>query len=174
MRIFIILTTALMSLFALDAQAQNGTIRGKIYDEGGIEASFATVQVNELEAVGTTADLDGSFVLSLAPGTYSLDITFVGLGDAKVTDVVVKADEVTVVNDVILKSAAEELEVVVVTAEAARNTANSVMTLQKKSVNLLDGISVQAISQSGDSDAGAAVKRITGVTVENGKNVYVR
>jgi len=175
MRFFIVLlATALLSFFAVDAQAQNGTVRGKIYDEGGLEASFATVQVNELESTGTTADLEGSFVLSLAPGTYTLDISFVGLGDAKVTDVVVSADEVTVLNDVILRSAAEELEVVVVTAQTARNTANSVMTLQKKSVNLLDGISVQAISQSGDSDAGAAVKRITGVTVENGKNVYVR
>jgi len=174
MRIFIVFITALMSLFAWNVQAQNGTVRGKIYDDAGMEASFATVQVNELESTGTTADLEGSFVLSLAPGTYSLNISFVGLGDAKVTDVVVKADEVTVINDVTLGSAAEELEVVVVTAQAARNTANSVMTLQKKSVNLLDGISVQAISQSGDSDAGAAVKRITGVTVENGKNVYVR
>ncbi len=174
MKSFIVFTTALILFFAFDAQAQNGTVRGKIYDEGGIEASFATVQVNELESTGTTADLEGSFVLSLAPGTYTLDISFVGLGDAKVTEVVVKANEVTALNDVILKSAAEELEVVVVTASTARNTANSVMTLQKKSVNLLDGISVQAISQSGDSDAGAAVKRITGVTVENGKNVYVR
>ncbi len=174
MRIFIVFITALMSLFACNVQAQNGTVRGKIYDDGGIEASFATIQVNELESTGTTADLEGSFVLSLEPGTYSLDISFVGLGDAKVTDVVVKADEVTVINDVILGSTAEELEVVVVTAQAARNTSNSVMTLQKKSVNLLDGISVQAISQSGDSDAGAAIKRITGVTVENGKNVYVR
>jgi len=169
-----VLLIALMSLFAFYAQAQNGTVRGKIYDDGGIEASFATVEVNELEATGATADLEGSFSLSLAPGTYSFSVSYVGFGDAKVSDIIVKPGDITVLKDIILGSTAEELEVVLVTAQAARNTSNSVMTLQKKSVNLLDGISVQAISQSGDSDAGAAIKRITGVTVENGKNVYVR
>ncbi len=169
-----ILPTALMLLFVIAAQAQDGTVRGKIYDDGGLEASFATVQVAELEGVGATADLEGSFVLKLAPGTYTLKVSYVGFGDMTVADVVVNSGDVTLVNDIILKNESEELVEVVVTATAARNTTNSVMTLQKKSVNLLDGVSVQAISQTGDSDAGAAVKRITGVTVEDGKNVYVR
>lgn len=169
-----ILPIGLMLLFVIVAQAQEGTVRGKIYDDGGIEASFATVQVAELEGVGVTADLEGSFVLKLAPGTYTLNVSYVGFGDMTVADVVVNPGDVTLVNDIILKNESEELIEVVVTATAARNTTNSVMTLQKKSVNLLDGVSVQAISQTGDSDAGAAVKRITGVTVEDGKNVYVR
>lgn len=168
------LSTILFALIAFSAQAQDGTIRGKIYDDSGMEASFATVQVLELENTGATADLEGSFVLSLSPGTYTLQITYVGFGDMKVTDVVSKAGEVTVIEDITLKNESEELVEIVVTARASRNTTNSVMNLQKKSVNLLDGVSVQAISQSGDSDAGAAIKRITGVTVEDGKNVYVR
>jgi len=165
---------ALILLLATFAQAQDGTVRGKIYDEDGLEASFATVQVMELEGVGVTADLEGTFSVSLSPGTYTLNVSYVGFGDTKVTDVVVNSGEITVIDNVLLKNESEELVEVVVTAKAARNTTNSVMTLQKKSVNLLDGLSVQAISQSGDSDAGAAVKRITGVTVEDGKNVYVR
>lgn len=38
----------------------------------------------------------------------------------------------------------------------------------------MDGISAQQISRAGDSDAAGAVSRITGVSVEGGKYVYVR
>ena len=38
----------------------------------------------------------------------------------------------------------------------------------------MDGISSQQITKSGDSDAASAVSRITGVSVEGGKYVYVR
>ena len=48
------------------------------------------------------------------------------------------------------------------------------LTLQRKSANVLDGISAQQISRLGDNDAAGALKRVTGISVEGGKYVYVR
>ena len=51
---------------------------------------------------------------------------------------------------------------------------NYILNAKKESASLLDGISSKEISRGGDSDVAGAVKRVTGVTVEGGKYVYVR
>ena len=71
-------------------------------------------------------------------------------------------------------SASTELEEVVVTATEIRDTDIALLTVQKKSANLVDGISSQTFRKVGDSDLGAAMKRVTGVSVQGGKYVYVR
>ncbi|MFT6808812.1 MAG: hypothetical protein ACJA01_002043, partial [Saprospiraceae bacterium] len=62
----------------------------------------------------------------------------------------------------------------VVTAKQIRNTETAVLTIQRKAIGLLDGVSTQAIKRAGDGDVGAAIKRVTGVSVEDGKHVIVR
>src|SRR5690606_29902258 len=66
------------------------------------------------------------------------------------------------------------LDEVAVEARALRNTENALLTIQKKSQVLLDPISSEQFSKNGDSDAAAAVRRVTGVSVEGGKYIYVR
>ncbi len=63
---------------------------------------------------------------------------------------------------------------VTVTAKAYRNTEGAMLLLQKKSAMVMDGISAAQITKSGDNDVAAAVRRVSGVTVEGGKYVYVR
>jgi len=46
--------------------------------------------------------------------------------------------------------------------------------MQKKSVVVLDGLSAQAIKNTGASNLASAVKNIPGVSIEGGKYVYVR
>jgi hypothetical protein len=46
--------------------------------------------------------------------------------------------------------------------------------MKKKSVTLLDGISSSGLKKTGDSDAASSMKRVTGVSVEGGKYVFVR
>ena len=48
------------------------------------------------------------------------------------------------------------------------------MLIQKRAVNLIDGLSAQSIQKTGDSDLASAIKRIPGVSVQDGKFVYVR
>ena len=158
---------------ALSLMAQTGTVRGSLIDDAtGETVPFANVFVVETSS-GTTSDLDGAYNLSMSPGTYTLEFSFVGYSTLKVSDVVVTADEVTSL-DVRLKEETEVLAEVFVTAKQIRNTEAAVLTIQKKAPQLLDGISSQTFKKIGDNNAAAAIKRVTGVSVEGGKYVFVR
>lgn len=163
-------------LFVLPALmfAQKGTIRGQVLDGENAEPLFSANAVIKGTMIGTTTDFDGFYEIQIEPGTYQLEISFIGMSSILISDVVVKAGDVTVINPVSLQPAANELAEVVVTSEAVRNSEAALVTVKRKSTNLVDGVSAAKLRKTGDSDAGDAAKRVTGVSVEGGKYVYVR
>ncbi len=156
------------------AKAQNGTVRGSVFDAAtGEFLPGVTIYVSSTQQ-GTITDLDGIFNLSLAPGKYDIKISFISYEPVIKEGVVVKPGEVTLLNNIGLSEATFEIASAVVTARAVRNTENALVALKKNSPNLFDGISAVALRKTGDSDAASSVKRITGVSISNGKYVYVR
>lgn len=159
---------------ALQVQAQKGTVAGKVLEaESGFEVIGGNVLVVGQEGVGTVTDLDGTYQLDLDPGVYTLEFSYIGFASQQITDIEVKAGALTSL-DVQLGEDVAQLEEVVVTAKAFKNTETALLTIQKKAPVVLDGISSAQISKSGDNDVASAVRRVTGVTVEGGKYVYVR
>lgn len=154
--------------------AQTGIIRGSILDEETGEALIgATAQISGTSK-GAVTDMDGKFNINgVEPGTYTVQLSYLGYQSRQVENVTVKGQDVTVL-DLRLKTEATALTEVVVTAEATKNNEIGLLTMQRKSSLVLDGISAKQFSQNGDNDAGAAIKRVTGVSVEGGKYVYVR
>jgi len=151
--------------------AQTGTVAGNIIDGEFVEPmAFANVLVKGT-TIGTTSDFDGKYQIDLEPGTYTIVFSFVGYTTQEISDVVIKAGEVTPL-DVTLGT--NSLETIVITTSAKRNTETSVLNLQKKSVVVLDGLSAQSIKSTGASNLASAVKNIPGVSIEGGKYVYVR
>ncbi len=141
-------------------------------DETGETVPFANIEFQE-SGEGTTTDLDGAYSYKLEPGTYTVIFSTIGYSDYVVNDVAVEAGKVEILN-VTMSTESEQLEEIVVTAEVVKTTEAALLTLQRKSPNLIDGISKQTFSRSGDGDAAEAIKRVTGVSVEGGKYVYVR
>jgi hypothetical protein len=172
----VIKNTLTILLFVLPTLvfAQKGTIRGQVLDGENGEPLFSANAVIKGTMIGTTTDFDGYFEIQIEPGTYQLEISFIGMSSLVITDVVVTSGEVTVVDPVTLKPASNELAEVVVTSEAVRNSEAAIVTVKRKSTNLIDGVSAAKLRKTGDSDAGDAAKRVTGVSVEGGKYVYVR
>lgn len=161
-------------LNAVSLFAQNGTIRGTIFEkESGQTVIGANVAVLD-PLTGTSTDLDGKFSISIAPGTYDLRISYISFQTQNIKDVVVKSGEVTVLDNIYLKSAAMELGVVEVTATATRKSEAALNMMKKKSVAMMDGISAEKMQLTGDATAVDAAKRVTGVSIEGGKYVYVR
>ncbi len=154
--------------------AQKGTIRGQVIDGENGEPLFSANAVIKGTTNGTTTDFDGNFELRAEPGTYTLELSFIGMSNLLITDVVVKSGEVTVIDPVKLEPASSQLAEVVITSEAVRNSEAALVTVKRKSTNLMDGVSAAKLRKTGDSDAGDAAKRVTGVSVEGGKYVYVR
>lgn len=166
----------LFSFFVIcvSGYAQNGFIRGSIIDDATGEALIGATAQIEGTSTGGVADIDGKFsVNEVTPGTYAVIVSYVGYQTQRIESVVVPSGGVVVL-DVRLKSDVVGLEEVVVTAEAIKNNEIALLTLQKKSGLVLDGISARQFSLNGDSDAASAIKRVTGVSVEGGKYVYVR
>ena len=122
---------------------------------------------------GTTTDFDGNFSFEIEAGTYALEFSFVGYGTQIINDIQVGNNDESSFNMVLLPTS-DQLEEVIVTTSARENTEAAVLTIQKRAVNLIDGLSIQSIKKSGDSNLAAAIKRIPGVSVQDGKFVYVR
>ncbi len=157
------------------AYAQTGTIRGQVIDDGNGEAMIGTTVAIQGTTLGSATDMDGKFTIAnLAPGTYSLQISFISYLTTVVENVVVNADEVTVVNNIRIKEESTELQEVVVTSTVLKNSETSLLTIQRKSSQVMDGISSEMFSKNNDNDAASAIRRVTGVSVEGGKYMIVR
>jgi len=171
MKIKAVLAALLLSLISY---AQNGIIRGTVYEDETNEALFyANAQVPSTGAVAFT-DFDGNFELSLAPGIYNLEISFLGLATLTVSEISVEAGKVTAFENLRLKPTTNELMTVTVTASAMRNTESAILDIKKKSATVMDGISAQNFKRIGDGNAAAAVTRVPGVSIQGGKYVFVR
>ena len=153
------------------ANAQKGKVAGSVIDGEFVEPmAFANILVKGT-TTGTTSDFDGKYELELDPGTYTLVFSFVGYNTQEISDLVIKAGEVVTL-DVTLNT--NSLDTVIIETTVKRNTENSVLNLQKKSVVVLDGLSAQSIKSTGASNLASAVKSVPGVSIEGGKYVYVR
>ncbi|MEM1116905.1 MAG: TonB-dependent receptor [Bacteroidota bacterium] len=157
------------------ASAQTGTIAGTVVDGdfgGGLPG--ASVLVTEL-GTGDATDIDGNYEITGVPaGTYAVRFSFTGYAAQLVEDVNVVAGETVTLN--ITLSPGQELAEVVVTAEEIIETNNEVglLRVRAKAAQVSDAISAETISQSGASDAGDAMERVTGASVQGGQYVFVR
>ncbi len=163
----------LVLLTALAFAQEKGYVRGNILDgDFGGPLAAATVTLAENPSVGTVADFDGNFSLTLDPGAYKINVSFISYA-TKTFDVVVEAGEVTIL-DATLSSKSEQLEAFTVEAKVRRTSEVAMLMDMKKASTVTDGMSSQTFRKNGDSDLGGAIKRVTGVTVQGGKHVYVR
>lgn len=153
--------------------SQKGEVTGKLIDADFQDpVVFANVLIKG-STTGTTSDFDGIYTLSLDEGSYTLEFSFLGYKTVEITGVVIKPDEVTTVN-LTMQILAEGLDEVVVSVSIKKKTETAVLGIQKKAVNVLDGLSAETIKKSGTSNVASAIKSVPGVSVQDGKYVYVR
>lgn len=169
-RLFSLISLVLLSLSLF---AQKGTLRGKIIDETNGETLIGATIMAAGTSTGTSSDFDGNYSLNLAPGTYTIRISFISYEAKEFENIEIKTGEVTILNTSLGESKLTIGEAVV-TARARNRTENALQMLQKKAPKVIDGISSEQISKLGDSNAAQALKRVTGVSVQGGKYVYVR
>ncbi len=149
-----------------------GEIVGVVQDHAGESLPGVNIWIPELEK-GISTDINGHFQLKKIPvGTYSLRISYISY-QTQLRKVQVQAGVATQVN-IDLLSTSTELSGVEIKTERTRDNALAMLDLRRKSVHLLEGLSVAQMKRFGDNDVGQAMRRMTGVTVEEGQYVYVR
>ena len=160
-------------LMSFIATAQSDIIRGKVFDEEGEPVIGATSVIAGTEN-GAVTDIEGAFELKVSEGTYDIQISYTGYKNLTIEDVIVKNGEVKLLDNIQLKPDREELEEIVVKASAIRNTESALVAMKKNSTSIMDGISAAQMKLVGDGTAIEASKRVTGVSIEDGKYIYVR
>ena len=154
--------------------ASTGVVTGVVVEkQRGAPLPGANVTI-EGTTMGTSTDLDGRYrIIDLEPGTYSLVVSFVGFQQKTVTGVEVAAGETTTL-DVALAEETEQLDEVVVQAQAARDSEAGLLKKRAKAATVMDAISAETIGKSASSTAASAIKKVTGASVTDGKFVNVR
>jgi hypothetical protein len=154
--------------------AQTGIIRGKVVDEiTSKPIKGATIGISESTKINT--DLDGKFELVVPTGTHTLNADFETYNSISITEIQISENQVFVLeNDIKLSPAIEGIGQVKVSVKRMNNTEEALLSAKKIAPNMIDGISSAGFKRIGDGDAASAMSRVTGVSVEGGKYVYVR
>ena len=162
-----------ISVSSLVIAQESGTIAGNVIDaETGEELIGATVLVQETSQ-GTVTDISGNYQLSLQPGTYRIQYSYVSYSPKTVENVEIVAGESNRI-DISLQSDDVQLQEVVVQAAQINNNETALLKLQQKSFAVQDGISIGQIRRIGASNSAESMKNVTGASVEEGKYVVIR
>ncbi len=163
----------LLNVLSLNVIAQN-ILSGSVKDDVTKETLPGVKVTLDGANKVTMTDFDGNFKFTNVPeGTYKLSAKYATYVIKTVENVQVKNGEQTKL-DITLISAVIEQQEVVVRGILKKDSEASVLLERKNAAIVTDGISSQSIKKSGDSDVSGAAKRITGVTIRNGKYIYVR
>ncbi len=151
-----------------------GILAGQVLSsEGNTPIAGARVFVRGT-AVDVRTDENGRFSAKVPSGkTLSISVVHSAYSAQTIGGIVVKKDSTTS-RSVKLTPASMELEEFVVLAPKIEGSIANVIAEEKKINAVANILGSQEISKKGDSDAAAALKRVTGVTLVDGKNIYVR
>ncbi|HET9949092.1 MAG TPA: TonB-dependent receptor, partial [Longimicrobiales bacterium] len=98
------------------AQAQQGTLAGRITTEGGMAVPAAQIQVlGAAPGTGVLSDDQGRYRILLPEGTYDLVVTSIGSREHRIDNVQVVEGQTTTL-DIVLATRVEELDPLQVTA----------------------------------------------------------
>lgn len=175
LRPFFISVFAVICLTAfLYAQEKSGKISGKVIDGKNGEPLIGANVAVKGTASGAATDLDGYYYISgLFSGNYQLKVSYVGYETRIIANVPVTQNKIHSVN-IVLQPSVMNMNEVVIEARAESGSDAFLLAGKKNSDKIQDGVSADQMSRSGDGNAADAVKRITGVSVQDGKYVSVR
>lgn len=172
----VVFAVALLAGTAFDvrAQASVGRISGTVVDaETGDPLIGATVAVAGLE-LGGMADLEGNYLIRNVPvGKHTVQVSMIGYARKRVTEIRVVPGQVSRI-DIAVVQELIVADVVEVTARSLENTEAALLKRRQNALSISDAISAEDISRSAQGDVAAAMARVTGASVVDGKYVYIR
>ena len=171
MKIKILFFTLLLCSISL---AQNkGTIKGMLTDKETNNAPLAFANaIIKGTSVGVTTDEKGQYSLSIAPGNYTIQFSYVGYENVEVIVKVIAGETITI--DKVLGSGGYKLEDVVIQKTLSREKETALLLEQKKAVEIKQSIGAQEMSRKGISDVEEGLTKITGITKVGSRGLFVR
>jgi len=151
-----------------------GTLNGRVIttDKGmAIEGARVFVKGTSID---TRTDGSGNFSVQIpADSNVSISIVHSAYSAQTINDINV-AKGASISRTVSLTPASLELEEFVVLAPKVEGSIADIMTEEKESSAISNILGSEEFEKKGDGNAAAALKRVTGITLVGGKNIYVR
>ena len=155
---------------------ENSIITGTVIEESTGKPLPGVLVVIIGTKFSTQTDAEGKFYFRKMPaGQYILEFSLFSFSTKVVDEVVVVDKEATVLN-VSLTEMNGVLDEVVVkkTVKAKAESVQSLLTMQKNSVRVSDGISAESIKRTPDKTTSDVLKRISGTSIQDNKFVIIR
>ncbi len=156
----------------LAAVKQAGSISGKIIDSRGNPLVGASLQVMQ-KGGNAQSSVDGSYQITLTPGQYTIEVTYVGFQTKRITDIKISEKENTPLN-IVMADDAQNLQTVVVTSSYQKASVEGLYARQKSSASTTDGITAEQIARTPDNNVAQVLGRVSGLNIQDGKHVTVR
>ena len=158
----------------------DGVVTGVVLDgRSGTPLRGATVTFEGTDLVVTT-DLNGIFTANLPPGTLVATVTSEGYEAQKLIDIEVVDNQTINLSAVLSPLGGSERvgtsvsDEITVEATAIEATETALLAERRSSAQIVDNIGAIEISKNSGSDAAGALKRVTGISLQDNKYVYVR
>jgi len=163
----------LLILFTSES-AYSQSIKGKVIDANNSDPLVgASVKVTG-KPFGAIVDLDGNYeITDIPPGVYTLEFSYIGYTLKTLKDIVVTSKQTADIN-VSLSVDGIITEEIEVESTPTLSNEQSLLTEQKNSSKIQDGISEQQIKRAPDATASDVLKRVIGVNIIDDKFVYIR
>jgi hypothetical protein len=155
-----------------------GKIQGKIVaTDTGEPIGFADVLLipadTTMHRVGGLTNADGTYLLEAPAGRYTLQIRALSYGRKLIEGIAIEADKLLPMSTALVSYAIQQEEIVV-EGKAIQNTEAALLSARKKASSLGDAVSAEQVRKTPDKDAAEVLRRVTGLSVADGKYVFVR
>ena len=160
-----------LSLSAAVLQAEN--IKGRILDKQTGEPLVGALVKVAGSSQGAVTDADGNYLIKgIAPGIYTLEVTYIGYASMQVTDVQVAGKELTL--DLKMDGAAQELGEVTVVARKNLESERALMMERQKASFAIENMGAKEMSLKGVGNVQEGLTKITGISVADAGQLIVR
>lgn len=171
----VIILFTFFALFNSLAHAQQGGIAGAVTDAITGRELVGVVVTLKPGGRQDNTDVEGRFLFSgLAPGVYSLEFREMNHITTYIPVLRVTANEITVLT-VAMYDSLKSLSGVLITARKPRQENTAGVAIERKSsAQIMDGLAQDVIRRTPDRTTAEALRRISGVTLQDNKYPVVR
>ncbi len=145
--------------------------------ENGEPIGFAEVALlpadTTMRRVGGLTNADGTFLLEAVPGRYTVQIRALSYARKRFEGVVLEAGRVVPLSAALVSDAIRQEEFVV-EGRLRQNTETALLAARQKAPSMSDAVSAEQVRRTPDKDAAEVLRRVTGLSVADGKYVFVR
>lgn len=148
-------------------------VKGRVTDAKSKEPVVGANVILKGTTKGATTDPEGYFIIdNIAKGEITITISYVSYKSYEKT-IVVTSDQIPEMN-IELEENVTVMKAFNVVGNKVTGTEVSMMQTLKQSQIVVNGVPSQIIKKTQDRDAGEVVKRIPGITLQDGRFVVIR